>query len=528
MLSIFKILQVTKTPLICAVLLLMGASAAMQIEGVVTYRLPLGALLISLGLLTHFWRQEALYAVAFTFALTSTLFHLSFKDMPPESISYRSLWAHGIVKSISERSNGRYNVWLEKPRLFTHEGAIDVPSARLSVAASQISDLKVGEGASVQGKAFAPEPMEEGETFDAISYARFYGPSVRGYGQGLIASSALLESAPARDISMIKRTYWKIRQGYYNLVIARTSGEGGALLTALMTGHRDGVSYETKSEFRKAGLSHLLAISGLHLALVTGLAYFGLRRIIGCNPKIIDRINTQKWAAVPALMLCVSYMLMAGASLPTVRASVVLGLLLIAILIDHNANPLRLLCVAVWVVVALWPYSVVGPSFQMSFVAAFALMLFSRMGYKEHYHWSMGWWHMPFGYMKGIFAGSLIATFATMPFVAWHFGTVSLLGLFANLIAVPLTGLIILPMALLAVVLMPVGLDAPFWYISQWGAELLIHWAKWIDTIPFGVFDISHENVIYLVGSLLLGLALWSLKSTLAKRRQLRYSGPHQ
>ncbi|MEC9292400.1 MAG: ComEC/Rec2 family competence protein [Pseudomonadota bacterium] len=526
--SILNILKVTKTPLICAVLLLLGVSVAMQLEGMVTYKSPLGALFISLGMLIRFWREEALYAVALTFALTSTLFHLSFQPQPPESLSDRTLWAHGIVKSISERSNGRYNVWLEEPRLFTHLGTVDVPSARLSVAANQVSVLKVGEGASIQGKAFAPEAMKEGDTFDAIGYARFYGPTLRGYGQGLISNSSLLESAPARDVGFIKLTYWKIRQGFYDLVKSRTSGEGGALLTALMTGHRDGVSYETKNAFRTAGLSHLLAISGLHLALVTGLAYFGLRRMIGFHPKIINRINTQKWAAVPALILCIAYMLMAGASLPTVRASVVLGLLLTAILINHNANPLRLLCVAVWVVVALWPYSVAGPSFQMSFVAAFALMLFSRVGYKEHYHWSMGWWHMPFGYMKGVFIGSLIAALATMPFVAWHFGTVSLLGLFANLVAVPLTGLIILPMALLAVVLMPLGLDAPFWWMAQWGAELLIGWSYWIETIPFGVFDISRERVILLALISVLGLLSLPLKKALAKRKYLRYSGAEQ
>jgi len=135
---------------------------------------------------------------------------------------------------------------------------------------------------------------------------------------------------------------------------------------------------------------------------------------------------------------------------------------------------------------------------------------------------------MPFGYMKGVFIGSLIATLATMPFVAWHFGTVSLLGLFANLVAVPLTGLIILPMALLAVVLMPLGLDAPFWWMAQWGAELLIQWAYYIETIPFGVFSVSHEHVLYLSCVACVGLMILPLQKALAKRRHFRYSNAEQ
>lgn len=447
--------------------------------------------------------RSALCTFALFISLTSTLFHLSRMPEPPESLTDRMLWSHGVVKSITLRENGRMNVWLENPRLYASTGIIHVPSARLSVLASQAEDLKVGAGASLQSYLFVPQNTE---TFDAVSYARFFGPTLRGYAQGMVERSDILAGSVPENTPAWTKMYWRTRDAFYRAVQSRTSGDGGALLTALLTGHRDAIFYHIKDDFRKSGLAHLLAISGLHLALVTGLAYFGLRRVLGFHPHITDTYNTQKWAAVPALILCISYMLMAGASLPTVRASIVLGLLLVSVLFSINVNPIKLLCMAAWVVVLLWPYSVVGPSFQMSFIAAFALMLFARIGYRENAMWMLSWWYMPFGYLKGVFIGSVIASFATMPFVAWHFGSISLLGVGANLIAVPMTGLIILPFALSAVLLMPLGLDAPFWFVSQWGAEKLVGFARAVANLPFGVYDVSHRDMVYILSAL--GLCL--------------------
>jgi competence protein ComEC len=267
------------------------------------------------------------------------------------------------------------------------------------------------------------------------------------------------------------------------------------------------------SAMRDSGLSHLLSISGLHISLAAGLMFVSCRFLLALFPWLALRIATKKWAAVLALLGATFYAILAGAAEPTLSGSVVptqrsLLMALIAfsaILLDRSPISLRLVAWSA-VLLLLWqPESLMGPSFQMSFAAVFALIA-GFDGLRPHLHSMrqylatppadmagrlLGYGGYGFFWLFSLVLSSLIASLATAPFGLYHFDRLQIYGIAANMLAVPLTGIWLMPAAVLALLLMPLGLDMPFWHLLGWGCDVILwigravqHWPQAVVAIP--------------------------------------------
>jgi competence protein ComEC len=151
-------------------------------------------------------------------------------------------------------------------------------------------------------------------------------------------------------------------------------GESGALAAALLTGDRGGISKATMAAMRDSGLAHLLAISGLHIGLLTMTLFFVLRYLFAAIPFIALRYSIKKWAALLSLAGAFCYFMLAGMTVPTQRAFIMMALSLGAILLDRRAISLRLVAVAAAAILLWRPESLVSVSFQMSFAAVVVLV----------------------------------------------------------------------------------------------------------------------------------------------------------
>jgi competence protein ComEC len=227
-------------------------------------------------------------------------------------------------------------------------------------------------------------------------------------------------------------------------------------------------------DMRESGLAHLLAISGLHLGLVAGLVFFAARAGLALIPALALRFPIKKWAAVLAAAAALIYLFLVGATIPTQRAYVMVGLALLAIVLDRQPISLRLLAAAAALILLLSPESLLSASFQMSFAAVTALVagyewlsqrrptgprdrgLLSRLGL----------------YLGFLLLSSVIANLATAPFAVFHFNRLAVFGLVANLVAIPLTAFWIMPAALVAMLLLPFGLEA--WALAAMGTGVEI------------------------------------------------------
>ncbi|MEC7514955.1 MAG: ComEC/Rec2 family competence protein [Pseudomonadota bacterium] len=234
-------------------------------------------------------------------------------------------------------------------------------------------------------------------------------------------------------------------------------------------------------------MAHLLAISGLHMGLVTGFVFFLLRAVMALLPPLALRWPIKKFAALGALAAAATYLALSGAAAPAERAFVMVTVALVAVVLDRVALSLRSLALPAVVVLALSPAALLGPSFQMSFAAAIALVaLFEgpwtarlrRRGEELSGLTAIA----RYGLMVAV--SSLIAGLATAPFVAYHFHAVSVVGVLANLLAVPLTALWIMPAGVLALAVMPLGGDGPILDAMGWGIAAVLWWAETIAAWP--------------------------------------------
>ena len=229
-----------------------------------------------------------------------------------------------------------------------------------------------------------------------------------------------------------------------------------AALRGIVVGDRTDIPEALDARWRAVGVYHVLSVSGLHLAVIAGLAFALLRRAIAATP-IGGRVRPARWAAPPALAIAIAYTLVTGAQLATLRALVVIALVLVAAALDRPMRLLDAIGVAAIALLALRPADLFDPSFQLSFTAALVLACVPRRDGRGVRAW-----------LARGFSTSLWVTLATAPITAHHFQQVAPGGLLGNLVLTPLLELLALPLGLVGVALdwaFPIRVAA--WIVQQ-------------------------------------------------------------
>ncbi len=234
---------------------------------------------------------------------------------------------------------------------------------------------------------------------------------------------------------------------------------GAAFAVALLVGERGYMDDAMTEALRASGLGHILAISGLHMALVAGSVFAAVRLGLALIPRLALRYPIRKWAAVAGLCAGTVYLALSGGAVPTVRAYVMLCLALLAVIADRPALTMRAVALAAALLIAVDPISTLEPGFQMSFTAVVALVGAYEWWRTRRIRRSRVWSQPVLAFMLGLAATSLIAGFATLPAGVYHFHRLAPLGLVANLAAMPLLSLIAMPAGVLTLALMPLGLE---------------------------------------------------------------------
>jgi len=266
------------------------------------------------------------------------------------------------------------------------------------------------------------------------------------------------------------------RRWFRDRLLEVAPSSAGGLLVGVSTGWRGDIPRDDVDAMRDAGLGHLLAISGLHVGLAVGLILVSLRAGLALIPPVALRFPIKKWAAAAGLASGFAYLAFSGGSIPTQRAMIMLGLVLIALLLDRIELSMRPIAWAAVIVLAATPEAILSPSFQLSFAAVIGLVsVFETWRRRKNRHGPRETrWPWLARYLAGVSATTLIATVATMPFAAFHFHQIALVGLAANLVAVPVFAFWVMPALLIGVVLLPAGLEQPAWAAAAAGADLIL------------------------------------------------------
>jgi competence protein ComEC len=295
-------------------------------------------------------------------------------------------------------------------------------------------------------------------------------------------------------------------------IAAAIPGPEGAIAIALMTGERASIDEQTNASMRDAGTAHLLSISGMHIGMVGGFVFFLLRALLALSARLALNYPIKRWAAVAALSAVVAYTWLVGAPIPALRATLMAALVFIAVVLDRQAITMRAVALAAGIILIIFPEALLNPGFQMSF-AAIVMLVAGYEWWKQRdiaeQRQGLGW--RAARYVGGIILTSLIAGFATMPYGAWHFHRIQLLGVLGNLIAVPLTGFIVMPAAVLAYPLLPFDLADPVLQLMGWGLLGVTRSAAWIASLPYAAITVGQFSLLSLLLISLGGLwlAIW-------------------
>src|SRR5581483_3431964 len=362
--------------------------------------------------------------------------------------------------------------------------------------------LRVGDRLLVLANISPPAGPAAPGAFDFQRVAWYQ--QIGGVGYALAPAAVVEHGTPNGVI----RTIDALRADITRRILAALPNPEGGVAAALLTGEQTAVTKDVTQNMRDSGLAHILSISGLHIVFVVGLVMGFVRYGIALIAPLALRVDAKKISAVIALVVAMFYTALAGAPVPAQRSCAMAAFALLATLLDRTALSLRLVAWSAVIVLLAAPDALTGASFQMSFAAVIALIAAweAGAGWRRRLHeraeQSRHRWLWRLAVAGGAsLATTLIASIATGAFAAYHFNRVSLLGIVANMLGVPLTGFWIMPLGLIAMLLMPLGLEKWALIPTGWG----IHW---LDRIAATVA--AFPQTATLVPSLP-GASLWLL-----------------
>ena len=261
---------------------------------------------------------------------------------------------------------------------------------------------------------------------------------------GWTASPVNVVRIDRADAGGIRIAMEALRDAIHRAIDRAEPGPSGAIVRAFATGDTSGLQDEAQEAFRRSGLSHLLAVSGLNLAIISGLFVIGLAMVLRRIPAVSAQIGVHRLAAGLALPFVFAYTLVVGASPSAVRAAWMVTWVLLARIFRRRPDTPTVLAVAGLGLLAVDPWALDDPSTQLSFSAVAGLLwvypaLSRRLPASRSTITQAA---------LDVVVASVAATLATLPIVAAHFQRISWIGVVANVPAAPLSSFVLVPLAL--------------------------------------------------------------------------------
>ena len=377
------------------------------------------------------------------------------------------------------------------------------PHLRVNLADADVP-AGIARGATIELGARLMPPQVAGVP-GAYDYSRLawfdgIGASGRGY-------------APVTLVTSPVGTADGLRTRLTRHIEAQLAGSVGGVAAAFVTGDVGAIGLKESDDMRRAGLAHLLSISGLHITAAVAFTMLVMVRLLALWPWLALRFRLPMIAAGAGAGAAIGYTLLSGAEVPTIRSCVASLLVLAALALGREAVTLRLVAAGAFVVLLFWPESLAGPSFQLSFAAVTAIVALHE--HPQVRDWLMkrdeARWRGLLRELVSLLATGLLVEFALMPIAVYHFHKAGLYGAFANIVAIPLSTFVIMPAEALALLLDPVGLSLPFWWLTGRAIALLL-WIARVTAVQPGAVTVLPTMPDAAFAAMVFGglwLALW-------------------
>ena len=373
---------------------------------------------------------------------------------------------------------------------------------RIRIYATEAGDVQIGDYITFEAYLSPlPRPVEPG----GFDYGRMlYFQSIGAGGRMIGAPS--LEERPVPWAYEYRRIFRGLRSAISNRITAVIPGAVGHLADSMVSGERSGIPGDMNSSLQISGLAHIISISGLHMSMVAGGVFWAVRALLALIPVLALRFPIKKVAAVAALIVGLIYTLLADSGSATERSYLMIAVMFFAVLVDRPAISLRNLAIAAIIILLVTPEESVGASFQMSFLAVMGLAAFAgwqaaRPKAKQQgeistvrrlFHKS--WHFVVLASMTTLVAGGT-STIAAV----YHFDRLSPYSVIANGLTLPVSEVLVMPPAIVAVLLMPFGLE--YWplKVMELGLDATMKVSDWTASLPAANLLVAKPNVAGIV-----------------------------
>lgn len=321
----------------------------------------------------------------------------------------------------------------------------------------------------------------------------------------------------SRDTRSVWASIERMRRGVRRFIYRHLSSPAAPLLETLVLGDRGALPPGLVANFATVGMAHVLSISGLHVGMLSLCAFTILRYLLSRRSSLLLRWPVYKLASLLSTVPVFLYAALAGGRIPTVRAAIMIGVYQLAVLVDREEETLTSLSLAALIVGIVWPGAVMETSFQLSFLAVLAIVWGLRIVRSRRATvvlveptlrsaWGRGRARVLIGVLVPI-----LATVGTGPLIVYHFGSLSLSGLVANPLLVPVVGFVLVPLGLVTGVMSLVWSPVAVWLAR--GIEPLLSLLSSVvgmfAALPMSAVQLPRPEpwVIAVIYALLLGLA---------------------
>ncbi len=483
-----------------------GGALALCIGAMVYYHLPLepatellygaSGLMLILMLLAYVKK----YDHAILFIILGLLIGASYAQYRANSLaenlsrfqeSEQTIRLQGIVHDVEYAGDEKWRVTLSSVELDGQavHGLVRIRTREPIEHGSKIRQLV---------RLYPPSSAVIPEGFDFARYAFFHR---------IIAVGYALFPADIVSINKEDKSFWAgVRQHLDSLLQEDFNKDTAAVLRALILGDRQSLSEEQSESFRRSGLAHLLAISGLHIGMITFVVFGFIRRLAALHPSLSLCYPIHRYAAGIAVVFAYFYIELTGGAVSMYRAFIMICFVMLAWIVERDAIRYRSIALAALVIFLARPSVVIEPGFLLSFSAVIVLI-----GYWQDRDWWMQHFKnlpRPIGFCIEVFITSSLISILTSALLWGHFQTLYPYGALANIIAIPWMGVLVMPLILLYICSCFIDLNMVLAIPLQISIEGIVVWANFIADLPnsyIALPPISPLLMLFLTG---LGLSL--------------------
>ncbi len=360
----------------------------------------------------------------------------------------------GLVSSPPRELCNKTTLIVNSARIIRDKTVIPVRGKILLSVKNNKRTFTYGNYVRARVKLRRPHNFNNSGGFDYKRYLLYRGIRLSGYIGRSSDIVVMRESAGGCFRTRIERYRSYLRK----LIQENAPFPEGSILRALTLGEKDGIPEDIIEEFNKAGISHVLAISGLHVGIIAFISLITIRTVMKSSEYLLLRFTLVKASAIFAVIPIISYAFIAGFRISTIRATIMILCFLIALLAGRRSDLLNVLALAALIILVISPASLFDVSFQLSFVAVASIIIITPALYSI----------IPKRAGDGIFGRgisnitlfimvSLSAMIGTYPIIALYFNRVSTVALLSNLCIIPIIGFVVLPLVMVFIITAPLA-----------------------------------------------------------------------